>query len=270
MNGKGHPHVERPWDKFLTETDQQVASVSGYGALGGLGRSPALLVIDVNYNFCGPGPKPLPQAAEAWRNSCGTRAWDAVEHIRQLIDAARDVEVPVLYSTNETPRLDGVDSGRWASKNTRRLEDAAPERAHGNDVVERIAPERGDLVIRKTKPSVFYGTPLVSHLVELGVDTLICCGGTTSGCVRATVVDAFSRNFYVGIPEEACFDRYESSHWMSLFDLHQKYADVLPAREILTYLGSRSTNGQAGSDRAGDGHLHPGVGVPIESPPQPS
>lgn len=226
------------WDPFLTDRDREVMTVSGYGARGGFGLAPALVVIDVNYNFCGRYPEPLPDAAVNNRNSCGEAAWEAIEHIEELLSMARQEEVPIFYSTNETPRPDGVDSGRWASKNRRRLEDAELQNNRGNEIVDRIAPMPTDILVRKTKPSAFFGTPLISYLVELGIDTLLCCGGTTSGCVRQTVVDGFSHNFYCAVIEEACFDRSEASHAINLFDIDQKYADVISVSHVAEYLQS--------------------------------
>jgi nicotinamidase-related amidase len=102
--------------------------------------------------------------------------------------------------------------------------------------VAEIAPSERDLVIEKRKPSAFFGTTLASHLVSLKVDTLIICGTSTSGCVRATVTDAFSYDYRVAIAEEATFDRGQASHAMALFDLDMKYANVTPVDEIVTYL----------------------------------
>jgi maleamate amidohydrolase len=125
-----------------------------------------------------------------------------------------------------------VMSGRWRDKNSRRDEDADPAHEGGHEIIDPVKPEANDIVIRKTKPSVFYGTPLDSYLVELGIDTIVACGGSTSGCVRATVVDGFSRNYRMIVPEEACFDRFHASHAITMFDLDQKYADVMPVDEV--------------------------------------
>ena len=92
-----------------------------------------------------------------------------------------------------------------------------------------------DIVIRKQKPSGFFGTNLASYLTLLGCDSVVVVGTTTSGCVRATVVDAFSLNYRVALAEEGCFDRSEASHALSLCDMHAKYADVVPTAEILSY-----------------------------------
>ena len=106
----------------------------------------------------------------------------------------------------------------------------------GNTIVAEIAPQPQDIVIEKLKPSVFFGTPLLSHLVLLGADSLIVAGTTTSGCVRATVVDAFSNNYRVAIVEEGCFDRSQASHALSLCDMNAKYADVFRLEETLAYI----------------------------------
>ena len=105
-----------------------------------------------------------------------------------------------------------------------------------NEVVAEIAPLPDEPVLPKTKPSLFHGTPLLDLLVADGIDSLVVTGGTTSGCVRATVVDAFSHNLAVLVAEDGVFDRGELSHAVNLFDMDEKYADVLPAAEIADWL----------------------------------
>jgi len=92
--------------------------------------------------------------------------------------------------------------------------------------------------VLKQKPSGFFGTNLLSYLVLLGCDSVVVTGTTTSGCVRATVLDAFSNNFRVTVAKEACFDRSQASHAVNLCDMHSKYADVLPVEEVKQYLAS--------------------------------
>src|SRR5438093_1179149 len=108
----------------------------------------------------------------------------------------------------------------------------------GNEIVDEIAPEPHDIVVLKQKPSGFFGTNLLSYLVLFGCDSVIVTGTTTSGCVRATVLDAFSNNFRVTVVEEACFDRSQASHAINLCDMQAKYADVLPVQEVKRYLAS--------------------------------
>ncbi len=200
------------WDAFLTERDRQVLATSGYGVRQDFGRRPALLVIDVTYNFCGDRPEPILDSIERWPNSCGEDAWRGVAAIRTLLKAGRSKGLPVIYTAG-TRRPDGWDSGSWAWKNGRTGERPRPRGTNldGNTIVPDIAPEPQDIVVRKLKPSGFHGTPLASFLTLLDVDSLIVAGTTTSGCVRATVVDAFSDNYRVALVEEGCFDRLQMS-----------------------------------------------------------
>lgn len=236
--------AERIWDKFLTERDKQVFEQGGWGALSGGGKKPALLVIDVNYAFCGEKSLPILEAVKEWRTSCGEEAWEALPHIRTLIDRCREKGIPVIYTTG-TVRDDGWDKGSWAWKTSRGGEDTpdgAPEarttNRDGNDIMDEIAPAPQDIVIRKLKPSAFHGTPLSSFLVNLGADSLIVTGTTTSGCVRASVLDAFSNNYRSVIVEEGCFDRSQASHAINLCDMQAKYADVVQMDAALEYIES--------------------------------
>lgn len=226
------------WDPFLTPRDQAVISASGFGAEQGFGDRPAVLVIDVNYNFCGDRPAPILESIKTWRTSCGAEAWDGIAAIRVLLEAARAKGLPVLYTTG-IRRADNWDAGAWAWKSTRSHERSvtAGTRRDGDDIVDEIAPQARDIVVYKQKPSAFFGTPLDSYLNLLRADSLIVAGTTTSGCVRATVVDAFSRNYRVSLVEEGCFDRCQASHAMSLFDMHAKYADVVKLDRTLAYIG---------------------------------
>jgi nicotinamidase-related amidase len=134
------------------------------------------------------------------------------------------------------------DSGGWRAKNTRSLE--APKTAsnrHGYDIVDEIAPSAKDIVIYKQKPSGFFGTPMTGYLTQLQCDSVIVTGTTTSGCVRATVVDAFSYNYRVAMVEEGCFDRSQASHAMTLCDLGAKYADIVKSEDVLSYFDTLQT-----------------------------
>jgi nicotinamidase-related amidase len=106
----------------------------------------------------------------------------------------------------------------------------------GNEIVTAIAPAPQDIVVLKQKPSGFFGTNMTSYLTLLGCDSLIVTGTTTSGCVRATVLDAFSLNYRIALAEEGCFDRSQASHAINLCDMNAKYADVVKTSEILAYL----------------------------------
>lgn len=227
------------WDPYLTDRDREVYALSGFGASRELGSRPALLVIDVNYDFVGHERAPVTESAKTWSHSCGEEGWDGVEAIATLLAASREHSLPIFYSTSDVPRPDGLGRGMW--RNSRKGEEQGVPGFVGSDIVAEVAPEERDVVMRKSKPSAFFGTGLLHHLLELGVDTLLVTGTTTSGCVRATVLDAFNHNFNVVVVEEGCFDRGEASHAINLFDMDAKYADVLGLEETLTYLSKLPT-----------------------------
>ena len=160
----------------------------------------------------------------------------ALDYIKSLIDAAHGKGLPVIYTTGER-RPDNWDAGSWRWKSTRGDETGGSpgDSVEGNEIVAIIAPGPRDIVIRKQKPSGFFATSLAAYLTLLGCDSVVVVGTTTSGCVRATVVDAFSLNYRVALAEEGCFDRSEASHAISLCDMHAKYADVVPTAEVLSY-----------------------------------
>jgi nicotinamidase-related amidase len=230
--------TEPVWNKFLTERDKAVFASAGYGARAGFGKRPALLVIDVNYNFCGDKPEPILESIKRWPNSCGEDAWIGLAAIKRLIEAARAKGVPVIYTTAAF-RADDWDIGSWGWKNSRSDEWAGAPRSNldGNTIMPDIAPGPRDIVVIKQKPSAFHGTPLQSYLTLLGCDSVLVTGTTTSGCVRATVLDAFSNNYRVTIAEEGCFDRSQASHAINLCDMHAKYADVVSTDEVIGYIG---------------------------------
>lgn len=228
--------TEPVWDQFLTERDKAVFAAGGFGARAEFGKRPALLVIDVSWAFCGDRPEPILDSIKRWRSSCGEEGWTAIDHIKTLIDRARGRGLPVVYTTGEY-RDDGWDAGSWRWKNRRRDEDVNRPKTEldGNEIVAPIAPGPRDIVVRKQKPSGFFGTNLAAYLTMLGCDSVVIVGTTTSGCVRATAVDAFSLNYRVVLAEEGCFDRSQASHAVSLCDMHAKYADVLKVAEVLAY-----------------------------------
>lgn len=225
------------WNKFLTEHDKVVLGSAGYGSLQGFGKRPALLVIDMNYDFCGDRSEPILESIKRWRTSCGEDAWAGIKAIKTLLIAARAAGLPVIYTTG-IRRPDKWDLGSWAFKHASNGKPVLSrvDGLSGDTIVPDIAPEPRDIVVYKQKPSAFHGTPLASYLTLLGADSVIVMGGTTSGCVRATVVDAFSDNYRVAVVEEGCFDRSQASHAMSLCDMHAKYADVVKFETALGFI----------------------------------
>lgn len=229
--------VETVWNAFMTERDKLVHQRAELGRKAGFGERPALLIIDVSYDFVGEQAQPLPECLERWPLSSGLEGWDVVPHIKKLRDAAHERRAPVIYTTAFL-RDDLWDAGGWAWKAGRSGQWPRDSAVNRNDIVADIAPHPQDIVILKQKPSAFFGTNLTSYLTLLNCDSVIVVGGTTSGCLRATVVDAFSLNYRVIVPAEACFDRFQASHAVSLYDMNAKYADVVAMSEVLDFYRS--------------------------------
>jgi maleamate amidohydrolase len=225
----------RVWDRFLTDNDRKIFEQSGYGAREGYGEHPCLLVVDVTIGFVGDESLPVEQSNQQWPDSCGEVGWAAVAEIRTLLDAARAAGIPVIHTTGIEDSDPALGAGRWADKNSRWFE--APKGAK-DVIVSEVAPIEGEVTLAKGKPSAFAGTPLSALLVYHGVDSLLVAGTTTSGCVRATVVDAFSHNYKVSVVEDCVFDRGEASHAIALLDMDLKYADVVSLASATKMLGS--------------------------------
>jgi maleamate amidohydrolase len=222
----------KKWQAIFTAEDRALAKRAGFGKRQPFGKKPALLVIDVNRSFLGLRDKEVSESVKKYRTSCGKSGWKALGFIKKLIEVCREKNVPVIFTTNDasvTKFSRGPDK-IWGPKE--KLDPRSQE------IVEEIKPLPEELVIMKTKASAFFGTPLVSILHNMKVDTLFVIGTSTSGCVRATVVDALSNNFPVFVVEECTFDRFELSHLVSLWDMHMKYADVISFKEAWKYFGN--------------------------------
>jgi nicotinamidase-related amidase len=224
--------MARIWDRFLTEQDNQHLANSKHRGIG-FGRRPAILNIDLYRAVFGDANVPLVEGLELWPSYCGPSGWAAVPHIQRLMQMARQIGVPVLHVTGLGEEESGVPGWSDAihgdpaalARHARRLE-----------IIDEVAPEPGEVVLRKTAPSAFWGTPLMAQLNYLHIDTLLVTGESTSGCVRASVVEAASFRFKVQVVEECVFDRHEACHAINLFDMNQKYADVISIDTAISYL----------------------------------
>jgi maleamate amidohydrolase len=207
----------------MAEDKREIYQRSGLGHRIGYGKHPALLVIDMQLGFTAPERSPLAGNLES-----------QVAAINRLIPAARKSGAPIVFTVVAyDPKIPG-DGGLWPEKAPSLLELKV-----GSELVEldpRLQHEPQDLLLVKKYASAFLGTPLASTLVSRGIDTVIVTGCTTSGCVRATVVDALSYGFRPIIPEEAVGDRAQDPHDANLFDMDSKYGDVVPLSDALAYL----------------------------------
>lgn len=196
----------------------------------GVGPMPALLAIDLYELAYEGGPRPVIELHKTYPSSCGEHAYAAIKPTKRLFAAARRAALPVFYTTMDTRAL----SKPSAVAATRRQ--GVPTAPELYAIRPEFRPEPGDVVITKQRASAFYGTPLAAHLTQLGVRSVIVCGESTSGCVRASAVDAYSHGFQAVLVEECCFDRSPLSHKVDLFDLHHKYADVMHVEAVLAQL----------------------------------
>jgi nicotinamidase-related amidase len=230
MEGGVTPRV---WDPFLTDQDR--AHVARRPVRhSGLGQTPALVLVDLYRSVFGDRPQPLLESIREWPASCGLAGWAALPNIRMALDAARSAGIVIVHVTSRG------DLPHWRHPPDEPVSVRAPS-ASGPDpyeIVADVAPAEGEAILHKAAPSAFWGTPLLGYLNQCRVNTVLVVGEATSGCVRATVVDAASNRFRVAVLEECVFDRHEAAHAINLFDMEQKYADVIPLSEGVAYLGS--------------------------------
>ena len=230
--------AERVWEKYLSEADLEHVSASGHKTRG-FGSRPALLMIDLYRWVFGDKPQTVMEAKDEWPGSCGMAAWESLPHIQRLLAAARETGIPVVHVTGLPESESGVigwaSSGRKDSGRAGYMGGGA-KREGMYDIIPEVAPIEGEVFLKKTSPSAFWGTPVSGHLTALGVDTIIVAGESTSGCVRASVVDACTNRYKVVVAEECVFDRHEAPHAINLFDMNQKYADVMAVDEVIEWM----------------------------------
>ena len=194
----------------------------------GFGSKPAVLVVDLILGFTD-GSSPLGSDLEAVVAATG-----------RLLEAARRVSAPVLFTTTAYD-AGGAEAGVFLAK--------VPSLAvleRGSRWVEldaRLGRRSDEVLVEKQYASAFFGTPLASLLTVARADTLIVAGATTSGCVRATVVDGLQHGLRVIVPEECVGDRSAEAHRANLFDIEGKYGDVVPLAAVLDYLGELGGQG---------------------------
>lgn len=235
--------MTRAWDAYLSDRDKQ--HVSRFPARSsGIGRKLALLLVDNYRAALGNRPAPLLEAIEEWPDSTGLEGWEAVERISEVLEAARDSGIPVVHITGLEAEISGIRSVRAYRSDTTVESPIASESEQRRrfEIHPTLAPRPGETLIKKVAPSAFFGTPLMAHLNALEVDTVIVTGESTSGCVRATVVDAASYRLRVLVPEDCVYDRHQASHAINLFDIDRKYGDVVDSASVIAAIRAESAN----------------------------
>ena len=223
-----------PWEGIIPADEIAAYESAGFGRPQAPGKRPALLIIDVQYRTVGTQRQPFSESIKEFKTSCGDVGWKAVDHIAPLLALSREKNLPVLFPY-VTPK-ESFDLGRLAEKVPALMGVAAK----GYQFVPEVAPRERDILLPKKHPSAFFGTPLTSYLIDLGVDSLVVTGCTTSGCVRGSVVDAFACNFRCTVPIECVYDRSATSHAVNLFDMASKYAEVRPVADVMQYIRALS------------------------------
>lgn len=227
------------WEDSLSPVDRLVIEKGGYGQKRGFGQKPALVIIDVQHNYVGENV-PIEAQLDRWPSGGGENAYAAIEKIKLLRQAAADAGIPVIFTRNVQKKTIAFDSfATKAKRDNSKYIDGRPE----TQIIAELAPGDNDLIVDKSYASVFFGTPFISYLIKLGVDTLILVGGSSSGCVRATAVDAVTHNYNVGVVADAVYDRIQLSHKAALLDLWMKYCDVPSTDETVDYFNSLTQRG---------------------------
>ncbi len=232
MSEVSSPALSQLWEHVIPSRELALYERSGFGQSSARPTRVAMLVIDVQYRSMGRSPEPIEESIKRYPISCGEHGWQAVPHIARLIDAFRARNLPILFPY-VAPKSQH-DGQRFAEKAPAVM--SIPIADH--DFVSECAPQPGDILLPKHHASAFFGTALTSHLISQKIDTILVTGCTTSGCVRATVVDGSSYGFQVIVPHEAVYDRSQASHAVNLFDMQSKYADVMSTDDALTLISS--------------------------------
>jgi maleamate amidohydrolase len=198
------------------------------------GHRPALIAIDLYDLVYDGGSRPVTELMDLYPASCGEYAWNALPKTVELFKGAREATVPIIHVNYDTrPETDT----RNVHPTNRKRRQPDPKLY---TIKKELAPVEGEVVIYKKRASAFFGTPLSAYLNLLDVDSLFFVGESTSGCLRASVIEGFSHGYPVTVVADGVFDRHLLNHKVSLLDLHLKYASVV---DLQTALDSfRSTN----------------------------
>ncbi len=216
----------KDWMKVIPESEFTI--YKNAGLLGKLepGKKAALILTDLTMSSCGSEGNTLEEAQKEHPLACGPVAWETMPRISRLIEVFRAKGLPLVYTHADLPKQ--LMAGP-AAKTKRDISKDDPKMGEFPDIV---APKDGDFILPKTKASAFFQTPLNAFLVRNNVDTVVICGVATSGCIRATALDAFSNGYKTFVVDDCCFDRSYFAHCTNLFDINAKYGSVISLDEV--------------------------------------
>jgi nicotinamidase-related amidase len=212
------------WRNYVPEAELETYRKGGFAQRIGFGERVALLNIDTTYMFVDPE-----------YSMCGREMLSVTNSIIQLTDLFRSLDLPIYYSRRDD-RSHPTYRGAWNYKLSNSDSFEYTFDPQSDQWPERYAPRPEDRIILKNKPSCFFSTPLEGFLRYDKIDTLVICGVSSSGCVRAGATDAFSHNFRNIIVDEACGDRSPQAHTANMFDLDMKFGDVESLSYVLDYV----------------------------------
>ncbi|MGQ0656308.1 MAG: isochorismatase family protein [Betaproteobacteria bacterium] len=221
--------IEHLWNDVVDAPTQALLAKRGVPPFAG--TRPAIVAVDLYDLVYDGGPRPVRELIERYPASCGEHAWRALPATVELYKRARALGVPVVHVTYDT-RAETDPRGIHPTNRQRRQSDLSLYR-----IKAELAPLEGELVVYKKRASAFFGTPLAAFLNELGADSLLVVGESTSGCVRSSVVEAWSLGYPVGVVADCVYDRCPLTHKASLFDMHLKYASVMALEQACAAMG---------------------------------
>jgi maleamate amidohydrolase len=234
----------KDWMRLVPEQELATYNSAGFLTAATMGSRPALIVVDVTYGFTGDKGLTLEDAIKQYSTACGPAAWEAMPRLTALIGLFRNLDLPVVFTRSDSA------AAPFMGKATK-SKGLTPRDVHFDSFPPEIEPRTDEWVLEKSRASCFFQTPLATYLTRHRVDTLVMCGVSTSGCVRASVVDGFSHGYTTFVVDDCTFDRSHFAHCANLFDMQAKYATVLSLDEL-----------EAAMAAAGFGQTSPGAAQP--------
>jgi maleamate amidohydrolase len=228
----------KDWLKQVPAEDRKHYANIGMLSSFDMSARPALIIVDFTLGFSGRRGLELAEAAKEFPTACGPAAWAAIPPTARLANMFRALKFPIVYTFADT------DNMRFAGSISTKMQRSNFPPQY-NDFPEEIAPREGEWVMGKCKASAFFGTPLIAYLTRESIGSVVICGGSTSGCVRATAVDAAQNSYKTFVVEDCCFDRSNYAHCANLFDLQAKYATVVSVQELEKLMGAEDRNASA-------------------------